>query len=96
MGRSNDQTLKEAIQKFKDAYQLSPKLQEAQLSAAWEKLVGKSVASRTQEIYVNEKKLYLKLNSSVLRNELMFSKEKIIQIVNEEIGEGYIQEVVLF
>ena len=62
---------------------------------AWAKLMGKGVVSYTNKVELNGKTLVVNLNSSVLREELSYGKDKIIKMMNEELGENYIDEVVI-
>jgi len=39
--------------------------------------------------------LYVQLSSSVLREELSYGREKIIRLLNEELGKNLIDKVVL-
>jgi predicted nucleic acid-binding Zn ribbon protein len=93
--KSNQQPLKEVIEEYLAAFKLDSKLTELKLVGSWEKIMGRTIAKHTQEIYIKNKILYLKLNSSVLRNELSFGKEKIIQLMNQEVGAEVIVDVVL-
>lgn len=62
---------------------------------AWEKLMGKGVVSYTQSVELQRKTLIVKLNSSVLREELSYGKEKIIALMNEELGDMSIEKIML-
>ena len=95
MRKGNEVTLKEAIHKLLEVYKLRPKYNEAKINASWEKLMGPSVSKRTREIYIRKEKLFIKISSSVLREELMYSREKILSLVNEELGEEVVKEIVL-
>ena len=92
--KKGDQSLKEAINDLLDFYKIKSKYNETYLVAYWEKIMGKTIASRTEEVYVSEKKLFLKVNSAPLRNELVLAKHKIIELINREIGEDIIEEVI--
>jgi hypothetical protein len=91
----NEKILKDAIEEMLNTYKLKGKLNEVRLISAWEKIMGKMVANRTTDIYISGRKLFVKLNSSVLRHELSFGKEKMLQLLNNEVGEKVIDEVVL-
>lgn len=95
MRKTNEQPLKEVIQEMLAKYKLQEKLNETRLINSWEKLMGKVIAKRTKELSLKDKKLFIKLTSSALRQELSFSKEKIIALLNDGIGERIIEEVVL-
>ena len=61
----------------------------------WEKLMGKLIAKNTQKLYIKDKKLFLHIESSALKQELTYSKSKIIEIINNESGTDLIHEVII-
>lgn len=91
--KSNESTLKEAIDRLLKAYKLEDKMNELTIIERWEQIMGKPIAMRTEEVYVNEKTLYVKLNSSVMRSELHNAKAKIVQMINDDAGKELIQDV---
>lgn len=95
MSKGNEQTLKQAILKLMEHYQLKNKLNETKLISNWEKLMGKTISRYTKQIYIKDHKLYLKIDSAPLRQELTYAKEKIIEILNKEVGETLIKEVII-
>lgn len=94
MGQNDEIRLKDAINQLLDTYKLKGKLTEQKLVDSWERLMGHVIARHTQSVYIKDKKLILKLDSSVLRQELGYAKSKIIQRLNEEIGQQVIEDVV--
>lgn len=86
--------MKEAIEAFLQSYRLKDKYNETYLIAYWEKLMGSSIANHTQRIYVNNKTLYLKLDSAPLRQELFMAQSKIIEIINNEVEKGIVEKIV--
>lgn len=62
---------------------------------AWAKIMGAGVVSYTEEVSLQGKTLVVKLKSSVLREELSYGKEKILQMMNEELGEPFISKIIL-
>ena len=93
--KSNEQTLKEVINEMLETYKLKGKLNEHRLITSWEKVMGAVIAKRTTDIFIRDKKLYLRLSSAALREELMYARAKIIDMMNAEVGEKVIEEVVL-
>ncbi|MFN6944837.1 MAG: DUF721 domain-containing protein [Cytophagaceae bacterium] len=94
-GRKADTApLKECIEEFLKNTKLNAKFQETRVSAMWEKIVGRTIASRTTELFVKNQVLYLKLNSSSLRSELSMGKQKLVQLINNEIGEEVVKDIV--
>lgn len=65
------------------------------VAEAWAKLMGNGVVSNTNKIDLQGKTLIIGLKSSVLREELSYGKEKIIKIMNEELGEPLISKLLL-
>ena len=95
MKRSNDQPLKEVIQELLDSYHLREKVNEIKLVQNWEQLFGKTIAKYTQKMFVNKKKLYLTISSAPLRQELMYSRDKMVERINEAIEKDFVREVVI-
>jgi len=95
MSENNQYTLKQAINRMIETYQLRGKLTENKLIESWEQHMGKMVAKHTQKLKLDGNTLYITLDSSVLRQELSYAKEKIQEHLNKEIGRPVIQEIVL-
>lgn len=76
-------------------YGLDGRMKEIRLIDSWEKVMGKPVAKHTREIFIRERKLFVRLDSAALREELSYGREKILKMLNEEAGEQIIDEVVL-
>ena len=91
---SNEQSLKSAIGQFLKVSKLSGKLAEQKVIDGWEKIMGAMIARHTKQISIHDKKLFLQLDSAPLKQELFYSREKIIKMMNEEAGEEVIREVV--
>jgi hypothetical protein len=53
------------------------------------------VANYTTDITLNNGTLYIKLKSSVLREELSYGKEKIVKLLNEKLKKDLIKKIVL-
>lgn len=95
MKKANEVTLKEAIEQLLKAYHIKDKFAENDVIAHWEELMGKVIANRTTEIYIRDKKIFLRVNSAVLKNELMMMKNSLLQRVNERAGVILVEDMVL-
>lgn len=95
MRRGNEQSIKEVISNLLGEYKLQDKISEVNIVQSWEKLMGKLIAKNTNKIYIKDKKLFLYLESPALKQELLYSKSKIIDIINKETGTVLINEVVI-
>jgi predicted nucleic acid-binding Zn ribbon protein len=87
-------TLKDGIIALLKAYRLQGKLNEVTVVSSWERIMGKAVALKTQEIYISQGKLFVRLSSAPLKHELVMAKTRVLEIINAEVGEKVIQEVV--
>jgi len=74
---------------------LTKGMHQLSVKEAWSELMGNGVVSYTQNIELNGKTLVVNLKSSVLREELSYGKEKIIKMMNEELGEQLISKIIL-
>jgi len=93
--RSKTISLAEAIKDFVKEMNLEDKLTEVNLISSWEEIVGKAISSRTSRVYIKDHILYVNLNSSVARNELMMLKEALREKLNERAGKEVIKDIVL-
>ena len=92
--RTNEQSLKQAIDGMLKDFHLDHKMNELRVISSWEKVMGKTVSNRTTQIYIRNKKLFVNVNSASLREELHNSREKIIRLINDESGGSVIEEIV--
>jgi hypothetical protein len=90
-----EKPIKDTIKEILKSYQLEEKLMAVRIKDSWEKLMGKSIMGHTTEIYIKGKKLYLKFDSAALKEELSYSREKVVKMVNEELDDDVIDEIIL-
>ena len=74
---------------------LTKGMQQLSVKDAWAKLMGTGVVSYINRVELNGKTLIVNLKSSVLREELSYGKEKIVKMMNEELGEELISKIIL-
>lgn len=72
------------------------KMQESDIVDAWPETVGKMVANRTTKMNLSNGKLYVKLSSSIVKNELLVLKPRIIKSLNTRLGEKLIDDIIFF
>ena len=95
MKTSNEQSLKEVLQEMVEFYKLKSKLNQTKVRQLWQQMMGNVVSNYTTDIKLRRKKLYLSISSAPLREELSFGKEKILKMLNEELGGEYIEDVII-
>lgn len=95
MRRSKTISLEEAIKDYINEMKLGGKLSEVGIINSWEEIVGKAISSRTTRIYIKDHILYVHLNSSVLRNELLMLREVLREKLNSRAGSEVVKEIIL-
>jgi predicted nucleic acid-binding Zn ribbon protein len=95
MSRYNEYTLKQVIEELLNAYRLKGKINESRLIQSWEKVCGALISRHTENLYISNRKLYVKVDSAALRNELSYAKTKLLVSLNKSVGEDIIDEIVL-
>jgi predicted nucleic acid-binding Zn ribbon protein len=95
MRRSKTISLAEAIKDYIDEMKLGGKLSEVGIINSWEEIVGKAISSRTTRIYIKDHILYVHLNSSVVRNELLMLREVLREKLNAKAGTEVVKDIVL-
>ncbi|NOR33924.1 MAG: DUF721 domain-containing protein [Bacteroidales bacterium] len=83
------------LQQFVKANRLEKGLAEYRLMKSWKDLLGITVAKKTKSVKIQNRKLFVTLHSSVVRNELSLIKESLIPKLNEAAGMDVIDDVVL-
>jgi len=88
-------TLGDAINQFLEKNNLQSKINEVKLSETWETLVGTSIKSHTKELYIKEKMLYVKVDSSVVRQEINFMKRRLTDKINKAFDYQMIEQIIV-
>ena len=95
MREKYDHTLKEVISELINAYLWKDDLDLVKLGNSWEKIVGRIIARHTQNLTVKNHTLYINVDSSVIRSELMLSRSKLVESINKEMGGKMIDDIVV-
>ncbi|MGC8804130.1 MAG: DUF721 domain-containing protein [Bacteroidales bacterium] len=95
MRRSNSETLGEVIQRLLKAYGLEQKLNESRIYEVWPDVVGEAIAKRTKRLAIVNRVLFVYLNSSVGKAELLKIKDSLPQALNRMAGLDMVDEVVI-
>jgi hypothetical protein len=94
--RNNEHiSIQDALKEFVETNKLEKGLNKINVAEAWAKLMGNGVNNYTTAVNLERETLYVQLSSSVLREELSYGKEKIITMLNEELGKEIIKKLIL-
>ena len=90
-----EHSLGDALKKFLNQSRLKGSIQALQIEEIWEKIMGKTVSRYTDKIKILNDTLFISTQIAPLKQELIFQKEKIIQRVNEALGQKVISKIVV-
>lgn len=94
--RINDHlSISEALQEFVTDNKLQKGLDKVHVRDVWNSQMGPAIEKYTTAIKLDRETLYVQLSSSVLREELSYGKEKIIKMLNEELGRELVKKLIL-
>lgn len=92
---SNDSPIGTILSAIIKTNKLESGLNQVSVEDAWRNTMGNGVNTYTRNIILKNTTLYVELTSAVLREELSYGKDKIVKILNEELGRDVVTAVVL-
>ncbi|MEI7801014.1 MAG: DUF721 domain-containing protein [Bacteroidota bacterium] len=95
MKKHNDQPIKDILKQLIQQNKWGDKVNEKRLLQCWEEMLGKMIAKYTKTINLRNKKLYIEVESAPLKNELIYSRQKMIELINSRFGEGIVEEIII-
>lgn len=94
--RTNDNiSISDALKEFVEKNKLQTGLDKVHVRDVWNSQMGPAIAKYTTAIKLDGETLHVQLSSSVLREELSYGREKIIRMLNDELGKELIKKLVL-
>lgn len=91
---NNSLPLSDILAKIVDQPGLRSGFRATQVIKAWPTVTGPGVARVTTNLFFKGGSLFVNLNSSVVRSDLIMSKDKIIESLNKEVGENVVTDIV--
>ena len=88
-------SIKNIIENFVEQKSISDGIFNVKVQKAWENAVEKKILDYTKEIYVKGEVLYIKVSNPILKQEILYSKQKVINLINEELEKDLIKKIVL-
>jgi hypothetical protein len=87
--------LGDAIQMIFKQEKLDVKMSRFAVKNAWEDIAGKVIANHTTNIFFDEQKnIYLSIDSSVVKNEALYSKEELVKKINTFCGYELVKSII--
>ncbi|GHT77686.1 hypothetical protein AGMMS50262_19350 [Bacteroidia bacterium] len=95
MKRTNSQPIGRLLENFLESNPvLADKMAESRLMDYWTNSMSPAISRYTSNLFVKNRTLYVKLTSSVLKNELLLCREQMILNLNKEIKRNIIDTIV--
>ena len=88
-------SIKSIIESFVQQDNLADGIFNIKIKEAWEKAVEKKIFDYTKEIYVKGDVLFIKVSNPILKQEILYSRQKVINLINEDLGKELIKKIVL-
>jgi ABC-type tungstate transport system permease subunit len=92
---SNTNILSNLINKIISNPKLSQKLDNLKALEFFDEIIGKNIQKYILDTKIFNNKLFIKVKSATVRNELSYQKDKIIKEINSKIGKKIISEIIL-
>ncbi|MEH0158128.1 DUF721 domain-containing protein [Limibacter armeniacum] len=86
-------SVKDVMNDIVKSFKMEARYNNAVIMSSWEKIMGRTIASRTEKVFVKKKILYIKINSAPLKNELTMSRNKIVEMINKYLGNEAVTDV---
>ena len=93
MRRTKTESIAKLVSDILSEYKIDGKLLEKRIINAWSEVLG-PLSKPDDVLYINNRVLYAKLSSSVVRNELFMMRSTLLQRLNEKVGEEVITDIV--
>lgn len=88
-------SMQDAIKQFLKQSRIKGGIQALQIEDVWEQIMGKTIARYTDKIQIINQTLFISSTVAQLKNELLYQKDKIIERVNEALGDKVINDVII-
>lgn len=92
-----DEHISDALKRYlaTDNKRLSDKYLESKIKEILKTKLGDLLGSYTTDVMFKNGRLFLTLNSAPLKNELLHGRQKLIKLLNDELGGQYLKDLIV-
>src|SRR5690606_1838607 len=90
-----ESSIQDVMGKMIDGYNLEKGFDKLNDREAWKELLCSGIANYTTHIELRRDTLFVALSSNVLREELSYGIDKIIKMLNEDLGKEVVKKIIL-
>jgi predicted nucleic acid-binding Zn ribbon protein len=85
--------ISELVNAFLRQSGLETPLLQKRLMESWEKVAGKTIEKYTEEKYIRNQVLFVKLSRPALRSDLSMMRTELVNRLNQEVGAKIITDI---
>lgn len=93
ISEASEQPIMNLMERFFEAMGVASDFNQEEIIKAWEEVTGEFIKKLTKKIYVENKVLYVHVNSPALKSELMMLRTSICDKINNKLGEKTINGI---
>ena len=90
----NIRSIKDIIRSYIEDVDPDNRLTKAKIINLWGETMGETIAKRTKKIYIIRKTLFVHLDSAIVKSELYYMRQAILEKINDKFGEGFVDKIV--
>lgn len=94
MKKKNTESIRDVMYQYLRENGLEMPLNEFRIIQAWNDVLGDTISRNTKDLRIYNQVLFVTIDSSVLKNELLMRRTSLIRILNERVGAQVITKVV--
>jgi len=94
MRRKETQKISDLLKQFTRESAYEQKILENRLISNWPKVLGTGIANATRNVYIFNRTLFVSIDSSVMRHELLMLRSQILEALNQSVGAKIIDQII--
>ncbi len=95
MRRTQTRLIGDILEEFFKRPYVARKIAEGKLPEFWREIVGEHVAMLTNDVRLEHGILHVSVSSSVVRNDLFYRRDQLVQLINERAGVHLVNAVII-
>ena len=93
MRKTNSEQIGQVIQKYLREEGLETPLNQHRLISSWQEVMGQGIMHYTGQVFIKNQTLFVQIRSSVLKQDLMMSRQAIVRRLNEHVRAQVITDI---
>ncbi|MBO4801086.1 MAG: DUF721 domain-containing protein [Bacteroidaceae bacterium] len=94
MRKQQAEKIDNVVHRFLREEGLETPYNEYRLVQAWPEVMGQGIANYTGNLEIRNRVLYVRLKSSVIRQELSMNRKVLVQKLNQHVGAQVIENII--